>query len=200
MLLPYSLVPLAFARLPLSLSLYRPRLGKLLIGIDLFGLIALLTPWSAGSLVQSLQQFPAISDDRLSKRQPIVVLFGGIHRDAPKYRSDAIVNVLLERLRYALHLSKVSGLPLSATGGAPESGIAEAAAMRKNMETDFRGEIKWIEDRLLDTSSSAHLSLQILNSRNIQPIASLSNAWHLAGAIANFEVAGLAVVPAPMGF
>ena len=72
--------------------------------------------------------------------------------------------------------------------------------MRKNMETDFRGEIKWIEDRLLDTSSSAHLSLQILNSRNIQPIASLSNAWHLAGAIANFEVAGLAVVPAPMGF
>ncbi|NBO16062.1 MAG: YdcF family protein, partial [Betaproteobacteria bacterium] len=32
------------------------------------------------------------------------------------------------------------------------------------------------------------------------PDALVSNAWHLPRATANFKAAGLAVVPAPMGF
>ncbi len=195
---PSSLVLLAFAGLPLAR--YRPRLGKLLMGVALLGLIALSMPWVAGSLIQSLQKFPPISDDQLAKCQAIVVLGGGIYRDAPEYRSDTIGNVSLERLRYALHLSKASGLPILATGGAPEGGIAEAAAMRKSGESDFGREIKWIEDQSLDTASSARLSAQILKQHDIQRIALVSNAWHLPRATANFEAAGLAVVPAPMGF
>ncbi len=195
---PSSLVLLAFAGLPLAR--YRPRLGKLLIGISLFGLIVLSTPWVAGLLIQSLQKFPPIKDDQLAKCQAIVVLGGGIYRDAPEYRSDTIGNVSLERLRYALHLSKVSGLPVLATGGAPEGGTGEAVAMRNSAETDFGREIQWIEDQSLDTSSSAHLSAQMLKRHNIQRIALVSNAWHLPRATANFEAAGLTVVPAPMGF
>jgi uncharacterized SAM-binding protein YcdF (DUF218 family) len=170
------------------------------MGVALLGLIALSMPWVAGSLIQSLQKFPPISDDQLAKCQAIVVLGGGIYRDAPEYRSDTIGNVSLERLRYALHLSKASGLPILATGGAPEGGIAEAAAMRKSGESDFGREIKWIEDQSLDTASSARLSAQILKQHDIQRIALVSNAWHLPRATANFEAAGLAVVPAPMGF
>jgi uncharacterized SAM-binding protein YcdF (DUF218 family) len=170
------------------------------MGVALLGLIALSMPWVAGSLIQSLQKFPPISDDQLAKCQAIVVLGGGIYRDAPEYRSDTIGNVSLERLRYALHLSKASGLPILATGGAPEGGIAEAAAMRKSGESDFGREIKWIEDQSLDTASSERLSAQILKQHDIQRIALVSNAWHLPRATANFEAAGLAVVPAPMGF
>jgi uncharacterized SAM-binding protein YcdF (DUF218 family) len=195
---PSSLVLLAFAGL--SLARYRPRLGKFLIGTSLFLLIVLSTPWVAGSLIQSLQKFPPISDDQLAKCQAIVVLGGGIYREAPEYRSDTIGNVSLERLRYALHLSKVSGLPVLATGGAPEGGIAEAAAMRKSAETEFGREINWIEDQSLDTASSARLSAQMLKQHGIQRIALVSNAWHLPRATANFVAAGLAVVPAPMGF
>jgi uncharacterized SAM-binding protein YcdF (DUF218 family) len=170
------------------------------MGVALLGLIALSMPWVAGALIQSLQKFPPISDDQLAKCQAIVVLGGGIYRDAPEYRSDTIGNVSLERLRYALHLSKASGLPILATGGAPEGGIAEAAAMRKSGESDFGREIKLIEDQSLDTASSARLSAQILKQHDIQRIALVSNAWHLPRATANFEAAGLAVVPAPMGF
>jgi uncharacterized SAM-binding protein YcdF (DUF218 family) len=195
---PSSLVLLAFAGLPLAR--HRPRLGKLLIGIALLGLIVLSTPWVSGALIQSLQKFPPISDEQLAKCQAIVVLGGGIYRDAPEYRSDTIGNVSLERLRYALHLSKVSGIPVLATGGAPEGGVAEAAAIRKSAETDFGREIKLIEDQSLDTASSAYLSSQILKRHNIQRIALVSNAWHLPRAVTNFEAAGLAVVPAPMGF
>ena len=195
---PSSLVLLAFAGLPLARPW--PRLGKLLIGFSLFGLIVLSTPWVAGSLIQSLQKYPPISDDQLAKCQAIVVLGGGIYRYAPEYRGDTIGNVSLERLRYALHLSKVSGIPVLATGGAPEGGVTEAVAMRKSAEADFGREIQWIEDQSLDTSSSANLSSQILKRHNIKRIALVSNAWHLPRATANFEAAGLVVVPAPMGF
>ncbi|WP_319245311.1 YdcF family protein [uncultured Propionivibrio sp.] len=195
---PFSLVLLVCVGL--LLARYRPRLGKLLIGISLFGIVVLSTPWVAGSLIQSLQKFPPISDDQLAKCQAIVVLGGGIYREAPEYRRDTVGNVSLERLRYALHLGRISGLPVLATGGAPESGTAEALAMRNSAETDFGREIKWIEDQSLDTSSSAHLSAQILKRHDIQRIALVSNAWHLPRAVANFEAAGLTVVPAPMGF
>ena len=195
---PSSLLLLVFVGLPLAR--YRPRLGKLLICISLLGLTVLSTPWVAGFLIQSLQKFPPITDDQLTKCQAIVVLGGGIYHAAPEYKSDTIGNVSLERLRYALHLSKVSGLPVLATGGAPEGGAAEAELMRKSAETDFGREIKWIEDESLDTSSSAYLTTQILKRENIKRIALVSSAWHLPRATANFQAAGLLVVPAPMGF
>lgn len=195
---PISLIPLAFGGL--ILSRYRPRPGKYLIGLSLLGLILLPTPWVAGTLIQSLQKFPPISRDQLMKCQAIVVLAGGVYRDAPEYQIDTIGNVSLERLRYALHLSRISGLPVLATGGAPEGGIGEAVAIPASAETDFKQEIKWVEDQSLDTSSSAKLSSQILKRHNIQQIALVSNAWHLSRAAANFQATGLVVVPAPMGF
>ena len=198
MLPPASLLLLACTGL--TIARFRPRLGRLLIGSALLGLIVLSTPWVAGSLIQSLQKFPPIRDDQLSKCQAIVVLGGGIYRDAPEYQSDTIGNVSLERLRYAVHLSKASSLPVLASGGAPEGGVTEAAAMRKSAETEFGVKIEWIEDQSLDTASSARLSAQILKQHGIQRIALVSNAWHLPRATANFEAAGLSVVPAPMGF
>jgi uncharacterized SAM-binding protein YcdF (DUF218 family) len=154
----------------------------------------------AGFLISGLQKFPPIDFTQLAKCQAIVVLGGGIYRDAPEYRGDTVGYVSLERLRYALYLRKLSGLPILATGGAPESGLAEAVTMRNSAEEDFGSEIKWIEGQSMDTSSSARLSASLLKEQGVTRIALVSHAWHLPRAVANFEAAGLAVVPAPMGF
>jgi uncharacterized SAM-binding protein YcdF (DUF218 family) len=184
----------------LILARYRARAGKLLTGISLFGLLVLSMPWVAGALIQSLQKFPPIADEQLSKCQAIVVLGGGIYRDAPEFGGDTIGSVSLERLRYALYLSNRSGLPVLATGGAPGGGMAEAVAMRNSAVTDFGRQVQWLEVDSLDTSSSARLSAQLLKNNNIHRVALVSHAWHLPRAVANFETFELTVIPAPMGF
>ena len=184
----------------LALARYRRIFGRVLVGASLIGLLILSTPWMAGFLISGLQKFPPIDSTQLAKCQAIVVLGGGIYRDAPEYRGDTVGYVSLERLRYALYLRKLSGLPILATGGAPESGLAEAVTMRNSAEEDFGSEIQWIEGQSIDTSSSARLSASLLKEQGVKRIALVSHAWHLPRAVANFEAAGLVVVPAPMGF
>ena len=192
--------PILSAVAGLVLTRYRFLFGKFLVVVSLAVLLVLSTPWAARVLVEGLQKNPPISESQLATCQAIVVLGGGIYRDAPEYNSDTVGYVSLERLRYALHLSKLSGLPILATGGSPEGGLPEAITMRQSAEDDFRGQIQWIEDQSVDTSSSAQLSAQLLNDHNIKRIALVSNAWHLPRAVTKFEAAGLSVVPAPMGF
>lgn len=192
--------PLILAIAGLVLARYRILAGKLLVGFGLAILLTLSMPWVAGVMLERLQKNPPISESQLATCQAIVVLGGGIYRHAPEYSGDTIGYVSLERLRYALHLRKLSGLPILATGGSPEGGLPEAITMRQSAEDDFRGQIQWIEDQSVDTSSSAQLSALLLNAHNVRRIALVSNAWHLPRAVAKFEAAGLSVVPAPMGF
>ncbi len=184
----------------LALARYRRNLGRVLVGASLTALLILSTPWMAGFLFSGLQKFPPIDSNQLAKCQAIVLLGAGVYRDAPEYGGDTIGYVSLERLRYALYLSKLSGLPILATGGAPEGGVAEAAAMRKSAEDDFGSQIQWTEGQSIDTSSSARQSAFLLKEHGVKRIALVSHAWHLPRAVANFEAVGLEVVPAPMGF
>ncbi len=192
--------PIILAIAGLVLTRYRLLVGKFLGVVSLTGLLVLSTPWAAGVLMDSLQKNTPISESQLATCQAIVVLGGGIYRNAPEYNGDTIGYVSLERLRYALYLSKLSGLPIVAAGGSPEGGIPESITMRQSAEDDFRGQIQWIEDQSVDTSSSAKSSAKLLNDHNIKRVALVSNAWHLPRAVAKFEAAGLSVVPAPMGF
>lgn len=184
----------------LALARYRRNFGRVLASLSLNALVILSTPWMAGFLISGLQKFPPIDSSQLAKCQAIVVLGGGVYRDAPEYGGDTIGFVSLERLRYALYLSKLSGLPILATGGAPEGGVAEAVAMRKSAEDEFGSQIQWTEGQSMDTSSSARLSASLLKEHGVKRIALVSHAWHLPRAVANFEAVGLEVVPAPMGF
>ena len=192
--------PIILTIVGLALAQYRRNIGRILVGFSLTALVSLSTPWLAGYLMSGLQKFPPIDSSQLAKCQAIVVLGGGIYRDAPEYGSDTIGFVSLERLRYALYLRKLSGLPILATGGAPEGGVAEAVAMRKSAEDEFGSQIQWIEVQSMDTSSSARLSASLMKEQGVKRIALVSHAWHLPRAVANFEAVGLEVVPAPMGF
>ena len=195
---PLGLIILMVAGL--ALSRYQRMLGRVLVSASLTVLLILSTPWIASFLTSGLQKFQPIDSSQLAECQAIVVLGGGVYRDAPEYGGDTIGSVSLERLRYALYLSRLSDLPILATGGAPEGGVAESVAMRKSAEDEFGSPIQWTDEQSMDTLSSARLSASLLKEHGVKRIALVSHAWHLPRAVANFEAVGLEVVPAPMGF
>lgn len=192
--------PILFALVGFLILQLRPRLGRILIGASFLSLLLLSTPWLAGNLISSLQKFPPITDSQLISCEAIVVLGAGIYRNAPEYGEDTIGYVSLERLRYAIHLSKRSGLPILASGGTPEGGRSEAQLMRESAEKDFAKTIAWTEIESSNTSESARLTSRILKQHGIDRIALVSHAWHLPRAVALFEAADLDVVPAPTAF
>ncbi|WP_374615128.1 YdcF family protein [Sphingorhabdus sp.] len=192
--------PILLACSGLLLTRRRPRLGKFIVGGSLIGLLVLATPWVAGRLVSTLQWYPALNTKQLNDRQAIVVLGGGSYRQAPEYGGDTIGYASLERLRYALYLSKRSNLPILATGGAPEGGRSEAETIRDSAENDFAGAIRWVETASFDTADNARLSAALLQPEGIIRIVLVSHAWHLPRAVARFEANGFDVLPAPTAF
>jgi uncharacterized SAM-binding protein YcdF (DUF218 family) len=192
--------PLLVTGIGLLLARRRPRLGKFIAGSALLGLLVLSTPWAAGGLIGTLQWYPAVDAKQLHDRQAIVVLGGGSYRQAPEYGGDTIGYASLERLRYALYLKKRSGLPILATGGAPDGGRAEAETMRDSAQDDFAGTLRWVETASFDTADNARLSAALLHREGITRIVLVSHAWHLPRAVARFEANGFNVLPAPTAF
>ena len=72
--------------------------------------------------------------------------------------------------------------------------------MKEAIETDFRGQVKWVESASYDTAESAAYSATLLKADGITRIALVSHGWHLARAVELFERQGLQVLAAPTGF
>lgn len=129
--------------------------------------------------------------------QAIVVLGGGVYHDAPEYGGDTVRSYSLERLRYAARLQRASGLPLLASGGSPEGGIAESLAMWETLRTDFGIDTRWVEITSVNTAENARHSRAILQPSGIDRILLVTHAWHMRRAQMAFEKAGFTVIPAP---
>ncbi len=179
----------------LALMRRRPRLGRSLILAALGLIVALSTPFVAGTLL-GLLQAPRF-DGRPGDAGAIVVLGGGTYFDAPEYGGDTVGTLTLERLRYAAWLRRSHKLPILVTGGAPLGGTPEAELMRRVLEEEFRVPVRWIETRSATTWDNARMSAEILHREGIRTVLLVSHAWHLPRAVRVFERAGIRVVPAP---
>ena len=197
-LLPTGPILLSF--IGLFISLYKPKFGKALTFASLIFLLFLSTPFFASILMSSLQKYNPINHSMLEDCQAIVVLGGGINQNASEYNSDTIGDASLVRLRYAIYLKKISGLPILASGGSPAGGQAESVIMKKTATTDFFSEVDWVEDISNNTSENAKQSASILKSKGIYKIILVTHAWHLYRSILLFESEGIRVLPAPTSF
>lgn len=195
---PTSLVILA--ALGLWLGRRRPRLGYALVVLGLGSLLFLSTPWVANELMRNLEIAPPPAQAELAKAEAIVILGGGIYRDAPEYDGDTVNDYGLERLRYGARLARQTGLPVAITGGAPSGGTPEADAMRAVLEGEFRIAVRWTESESLDTAQNASLLAPQLKAAGVTRIALVTHAWHMRRASYLFERQGLAVVPAATGY
>ena len=195
---PFFLVILAF--IGLYLTRRHPRSGRALASLALLALITLSLPPVSEALMRGLETWPPIPEQQLSRAQAIVILGADVNYDAPEYGGDTVGKQSLERLRYGVRLQKKTGLPILATGGAPFGGNPEADLMKKTVEQDFGGQVRWVETASRDTADNAAFSASILLSVGYTRIVLVSHAWHLRRATELFEQYGLEVLPAPTGF
>src|SRR3954466_12212342 len=71
----------------------------------------------------------------LPQADAIVVLSGGLYYKAPEYGGDTVNNYVLERMRYAVQLYRLTGKPVLVTGGSWRDGARpEADTMKESFE------------------------------------------------------------------
>ncbi len=139
--------------------------------------------------------------DMPGKPQAIVVLGGGRYTAALEYDGDTVNSNSLERVRYAAHLARRTGLPILASGGAPfGEGLSEALLMARVLEQEFGIKPRWLEEQSRTTRENAEMSRSILRRERIERVYVVTHAWHMPRAMYAFSTAGVDAVPAPFGF
>ena len=179
------------------------RLALSVIWLGITSLYVLSMPSTAHWLTQSLEVYPALQahDLKSNPAQAIVVLGSGRYASPPEYGGDTVSTGGLERLRYAVHLHKLTGLPLVVSGGSPfGEPVPEAVLMKDSLVNDFQVTDVWLEDQSRTTAENAFLTKALLDKRGIHHVYLVTHAWHMLRAVRIFEQAGLAVTPAPSMF
>ena len=178
-----------------------PRLGKSLVTSSFALLYLLSSPLVADYLLGLLEKnIKPVQVDDMQRAQAIVILGGGVYRDAPEYGRDSAGALTLARLQYGAHLQRKTGLPILVTGGNPDGGLAEAHIMRQTLVDQFNVPVKWIEARAFNTAQNARYSAEILLPEGIKKVLVVSHAWHLPRARYAFEKVGMEFLPAPTRF
>jgi uncharacterized SAM-binding protein YcdF (DUF218 family) len=135
--------------------------------------------------------------------QAIVVLGGGVLREAPEYGEAQPAGPTLSRLRYGARLSRESGKPLAFAGGvgwaSAQSDMApEGAVATSTLRQDWGITPRWVDAQSRDTLENAREMRRLL--AGIDRIALVTDAWHMPRSVLAFEAVGFQVVPAPTGF
>ncbi|MBT9591668.1 MAG: YdcF family protein [Thiobacillus sp.] len=204
-LISAALLPPLSLLILLAAGLYfhrrRPRLAMSLILLSTSALYALSTPWIGGLLQKSLEISTPVSPDALKAAEAIVVLGGGRRKEATEYGGDTLNGTSLERLRYAAHLHRASGLPVLVSGGKPDGGsLGEGSIMAHILQSEYGFSPHWVEDTSLTTWDNARLSAAVLKHAGVRHIVLVTHAWHLRRAAPQFESNGLSVIPAGTQF
>lgn len=175
----------------------RPRGGRVLAWSGVAISLLLATPASVGWLVRGLEHTPPVSDEALREAQAIVVLGAGKRSHAPEFGGETLNRLALERARYAALLARESGLPLLISGGAPTGKAPEAVLMAAMLEREYGVAVRWTETASRDTRENARFSTALLRADGVERIALVTHAAHMPRSRAEFEAAGLQVIPAP---
>ena len=180
----------------------RPRLGRLVIFITCVALYAASTPVLVSAVRRQFETIAPLSPTSpLPSADAIVVLSGGLYRNAPEYGGDTISGHVLERLRYAAHLYRLTGKPVLVSGGSWRAGARpESQAIKESLEQDFRVPVQWLEDRSRNTRENAKLSAALLHKEGIRKIYLVTHALHMPRSREAFERVGFQVTPAPTIF
>src|SRR6185295_5218340 len=192
---------LLLAALGLLLLYLRRSGGLFLLVASLVGLFVLSTPVVGTTLAGILENRYIKKSMNLERAQAIVILGAGSYAAAPEYGGDTVAAATLERLRWGARLHRLSGLPIMVSGGSPHAtATSEAAQMKATLNDDFRTQVKWIEDKSLNTLEGARYASQQLANANISRIALVTHAIHMPRARLIFERTGFSVIEAPTAY
>ncbi len=167
--------------------------------------------WSSFLLRHFLNTPEALSEKRITelRRAPgktaIVVLGGGVEEFAPEYRAANLTETSLERLRYALRLSRATQIPIAFSGGvgwAQGQGTPEAEVAARIAASEFGVPLKWTEATSRDTVENAAKTIPMLKEDGIKHVVLVTHGWHMPRAMNAFKKQAhgqISVEAAPMG-
>lgn len=189
--------PLVLAIAGAALLGRRPRLGRALLWSGL-GLLVALSTWTvAGGLLRLVDDSPPVTLAQARSAQAIVILGGGVRRNAPEFGGETVGHLTLDRVRYGALVARATGLPVLVTGGALGSARSEADVMRETLEREFGVPVRWTEDRSRNTRENAQFSAARLEREGVKRVLLVAHGFDMRRARAEFTAAGLEVVPAP---
>ena len=182
-----------------ALALRRwPRLGRVLLWTGLGVLLALSVAPVSYLLLRLADDSPQLRMEDTRTAQAVVILGGGVRRDALEYGGDTLGRLTLERTRYGAKVARESGLPVLVSGGTVFGDTAtEASLMRAALEREFNVPVRWAEDRSRNTYENAQLSAAMLKRDRVKRVVLVTHGFDMRRARAEFAAAGLEVVPAP---
>lgn len=199
--------------LALCIARSRRKLSFALIGASTASLWLCSTVGFAQFLVPLLlRPPPQISEVRIQQlaanpatraHTAIIALGSGIVQHAPEYASADLTSV--DRLRYAVWLSRRTNIPAGFAGGigwAGEPGQSEGVTAQRIAATEFNHPLQWVEGQSRDTLENASLSLPLLAKDGVRHVILVTSASHMQRALRAFErsakQSGITVEPAPM--
>lgn len=199
------------------------RLGYTLIVLGLITLYIGSIPLTTALLARIIEPNEALTIDVAQKTgaQAIVVIGSKRNLSANEYgtvdksgssitNTESIDDRTLNRLRYTAQLIRALDLRGEAKevevilsgGQLHPKGPSRAQLMAKSLKHDFG--IKknpMLESQSISIYESALFTSDLLNSRNINKIILVGDAWDLPRAVEAFENGGkLEIIPAPIGF
>ena len=195
---PGSFLLLIALGLILVRSRPRSRRGLTLAWLGVLGLLLLSAPITATFLTRLVSDATLLHPAELQAAQAIVILGGGLRRNAIEYGTDVPSGLTMDRLRYGANLARRSNLPVLVTGGRVHGiGRAEADVMREVLERDFQVRVRWIEDASRNTHENAVFTARVLKAASVSRIILVTHAVDARRARREFQAAGLVVKVAP---
>jgi uncharacterized SAM-binding protein YcdF (DUF218 family) len=192
--------PLLIALVGLAMWRRHPRAGRALTALGVLMLLLLSLPIVAAALVRFVDDSAALDLRRAASAQAIVILGGGVRRNAPEYGSVTLGRLTLERVRYGARVARELKLPVLVTGGRPSPSLpTEAALMRESLQDEYGVPVRWIEDRSTNTHENAVMSAAILRAEGINRVVLVAHTFDMPRATAEFAAAGIDAIPAPTG-
>ncbi|HZR01837.1 MAG TPA: YdcF family protein [Burkholderiales bacterium] len=176
----------------------RRRAGLVLGWAGALALLSLSMPLVAFYLTCLVSDARVITPDRMQLAQAIVILGGGLRRNAIEFGTDVPNGLTMERIRYGAVLARRTHLPVLVTGGRVFGvGRAEADVMREVLERDFQVPVRWVEVASRNTHENAQYSAKMLRQAHVERVVLVTHAVDSRRARREFEATGLHVTVAP---
>lgn len=191
--------PLLIAVAGLALIKRAPRLGRALAWTGTLLLLALSQPMVSYGLQQLVDDTPPLDLAAAKNAQAIMVLGGGVRRNALEYGGDTLGKLTLERVRYGAYVAKRTGLPVLVTGGVVLGGQPEAVLMSQALADEFGINVRWVEARSRNTHENARFSAEMLKHDAVKRVVLVAHSFDMPRASAEILSQGLEVIRAPTG-